>query len=205
MFIPKHNCLFVHIPKNAGRSIGRFLTDKGGAHERAIDYKYKEPSAFESFFKFAIVRNPWDRIVSNYLFAKKCNNTITKTLWTKFGIQYPEQSFADWVLFTKRLWENGLSPKYDKTVNGNLVWHHGPQIYWVSDEKGNLIVDFIGRFESLNEDFAYICGRLGLKKKILPHINKSKNHGYRRYYDRRLAEEVGKIYVADIKRFEYKF
>ena len=90
------NCLFVHIPKAAGRSIEAFFMQRLGmdrdndadrqrlliidnpdpdrgteklAHLSAAEYLqcgYLTRQEFASFFKFGFVRNPWARLVSEY-------------------------------------------------------------------------------------------------------------------------------------------
>jgi hypothetical protein len=72
------------------------------------------------------------------------------------------------------------------------------------DEQDNLIVDFVGRFESLSEDFQRICDRLRISV-VLPHTNKSNYGYYRSYYNSRMCELVADACRKDIDLFGYTF
>ena len=72
------------------------------------------------------------------------------------------------------------------------------------DRHDRLLVDFVGRFESVASDFAYVCRVLGLEA-TLPRENTTRHSDYRSYYDDRLAEEVGRFFAADVERFGYAF
>ena len=72
------------------------------------------------------------------------------------------------------------------------------------DGSGNLLVDFIGQFENLNEDFQSICHKVGISAN-LPHINKSKRMGYQDYYDVETRDLTARLYAEDIERFGYTF
>ncbi len=79
-----------------------------------------------------------------------------------------------------------------------------PQHRFVSDENGNVIVDFIGKFEKLEEDFGKVCEKIGVKAE-LSKSNKS-NHGhYQNYYNDETKNKIGKIYEKDIAMFGYTF
>src|SRR5437868_3464466 len=65
-------CIFVHIPKSAGISIRHSLSLNLGSHTTLARYRsLLPPRVFENCFKFTFVRNPWDRLVSAFLFLKK--------------------------------------------------------------------------------------------------------------------------------------
>jgi hypothetical protein len=75
---------------------------------------------------------------------------------------------------------------------------------FVTDADGELLVDFVGRFESLREDFGHVCRTLGLNLR-LPHANKSAHRDYRTCYNDRTAELVGTHFRQDVERFGYTF
>jgi len=198
-------CIFIHIPKNAGQSIEMHLTGRIVPHLLAVNYKANYPEKFEEYFKFTIVRNPWERILSSYLFVRKGTNIITKTLWNYFASFYPQRDFKEWIHFNKNIKETGLDTRFDLTVNKNLALQHGLQKKWITDENHQIIIDYVGRFESLQDDFAYICDKLGIKNKTLPHINKTDHKRYTEYYDEEMINEVREIYCEDISLFNYEF
>ena len=80
-----------------------------------------------------------------------------------------------------------------------------PQFDWVSDDEGQLLVNSIGRFENLTNDFDEICSKIGVVGCVLPHVKKSNRGDYRKYYDDRSIEIVRKWFEKDIDYFEYKF
>ena len=79
-----------------------------------------------------------------------------------------------------------------------------PQIEWITDQKGTIIVDEIVRFENLEREFNNVLKRLG-EKATLQHLNKSNRGNYRDYYDEEAIEIVHKWFEQDIERFEYQF
>ena len=94
----------------------------------------------------------------------------------------------------------------------------------MQDCDGRLLVDFVGKFESLQNDFDQVCARLGIAETTLPHVNATKrtemlrenpDHSqsenprqkrpYVDYYDAALADYVGELYANDIETFGYRF
>lgn len=79
-----------------------------------------------------------------------------------------------------------------------------PQVEWLKDYEGNIVVDKILKMEYLSEDFKQFAVKIGIKKK-LPHLNKTKKENYRKYYDGETKAIVEKWFKEDIKRFSYPF
>ena len=69
---------------------------------------------------------------------------------------------------------------------------------------GKVELDFIGRFENLENDYKYICQKIGLTTK-LPHVRASKHKHYTEYYDDETREIIADRYAKDIEYFGYKF
>lgn len=133
---------------------------------------------FDAAFKFTFVRNPWDWQVSLYHYILEHPENRGHEETKAMG------SFRSFV-FSRE--------KSDFTQTGCLV-----------DESNNLLVDFVGRFENIDEDFRTICSKVGIAAR-LPHINKSKRTDFRDYYDAETRELTARLYAEDIERFGYTF
>lgn len=187
-FYDRHfrNFTFIHINKNGGRSIEKALgipTEHRTALEKRAELGN---AAWERRFCFAIVRNPWDRVVSQYFFRRAEG---------KNGLDTGDVPLTEWV----RLVYKDRDPRY---VDEPLVFE--PQWNWMVDESGELILDFIGRFENLAADFAQVCSRIGVDT-LLPHVNRTDHEHCREYYDERSIEIVRRYFAVDIEKFDYEF
>lgn len=187
------HCIFIHIPKTAGISVCQaFFGCLGGGHLTARTYQVIFGTEnYKNYFKFAFVRNPWDRLVSAYVFLKKGGLTEQDKAWAqeyldKFG------SFQSFVM-------HGLTPSVIYRV-----LHFIPQWEYVVDRNGKVDVNFIGRFETLESDFEILAKRLGVSTSLLK-INHSLKGDYRSYYNDTSAEVVAKLYSRDIELFGYSF
>lgn len=189
----QHQALFIHIPKSAGRSIVRGLFDvKSVEHAPADWYQRLDSDRFERYFKFTFVRNPWDRAVSAYTYLKNGGSVASSedALWAKFVDSF--SSFDDFV-------KNWMS---EENIMRNALFT--PQHLFVQDIFGCNCLDFVGRFENLEEDFAAIAARLKIERE-LPHLNQSRSAPYQQFYSPLSREIVGKLYAADIEQFGYRF
>ena len=71
-------------------------------------------------------------------------------------------------------------------------------------ENGRVIVDFIGRYENINEDFSCICKKLNIPEPFLPHINKFYHDNYMNYYTKEMIDEVKSFNEEDFFNFYNK-
>ena len=189
----QHQCLFIHVPKSAGRSVVRGLFDvKSVEHAPADWYQMVDPEKYQRYFKFSFVRNPWDRLVSayTYLDGGGASSSAEDTLWSNFIKQFDsfDQFVCEWI-----------SP--DNVMRNALFT---PQTVFLKDQFGQVSMDFIGRFESLATDFATVADRLGIEAS-LPHLNKSNSRHYTKYYSDRSRDIVAEVFADDIARFSYRF
>jgi len=149
-------------------------------HATANEVKRCLPAgAYEALFKFAFVRNPWDRLVSRYahLLRSKDRN--------RHGFISSLEKFEDFLQ-----WE--------------IQRDSANQYPYVTDARGKQIVDFIGHYETLAADFAKVCARLKIQAE-LPHANASEHRDYRTYYTPETREFVAKQFQRDIEMFGYDF
>jgi len=180
--------IFIHINKTAGTSIGNAIGLPIKHHQTALEVIARiGKDKWDSAYKFTLVRNPWDKVVSHYEYRKKRNKT---------DLASHEISFLDWVRKT-------YGPDKDPFYYNNPKAFQ-PQVEWLKDDEGVISIDFIGKFESINEDFSQIRNAIGIDAE-LPHLNASKRPGYRHYYDDESREIVAQWFHEDIKLFGYHF
>ena len=81
------------------------------------------------------------------------------------------------------------------------------QLDYLIDLHGNLLMDFIGHYENLADDFRQICETIGIAERKLPHKRQAKDRkqDYRNYYSDELAELVGQHFKRDIEALGYRF
>jgi hypothetical protein len=205
-----HSFAFVHVPKTAGSSVNaalaryattpdaywanRWLARVGIPVNRFAPWPHTKfrthapadvlrawlpPDVFAGLFKFAFVRNPWDLLVSSW------NYIIRTPAHGRHKLVTSLPSFAGYVEYEIR--RGGLS-----------------QSQMLCDRDGRVLVDFVGRYESLASDFDFICRRIGVEA-TLPRANAGSHGDYRDYYSPALLARVAEAFEADIERFGYTF
>lgn len=176
MISHKHKCIFIHIPKVAGTSFEQMFRqdlnfnleqsrvplivitnpdkDNGPrhlAHLTAQEYTngyYVSKAIFDEYFTFGWVRNPYGRIYSFYTYF--CYNYLI--------------SFEKFVcLYLKKNLEDTQKHYFYKPMHEYLY------------EGDNLLVDYVGKLENINEDIQVVFEKANVKNRSLPHKNKSKN------------------------------
>jgi hypothetical protein len=184
-----HDFVFIHINKTGGSSIEHALKIPF-EHLTALEKRREMgEEAWGRRFSFAFVRNPWDRAVSHYEY---------RVVSDRFDRPSGPDGFRAWV----REALGDLEKRVDRG-SPRQRWVR-PQARWITDEEGAVIVDFVGRFERLHEDFAEVCRRLN-RKAALPHVKATRRGHYRDYYDDETRLLVARWYEEDIERFGYTF
>lgn len=206
--------IWVGIPKSAITSIISVLYNEGHNDFGIIktteslqnilhDKKYRD------YYKFTFVRNPWSRVVSCYLNkVVKGNIKDRDFLKNRLGLQ-PDMSFEDFVRFLT----SGLG-RFDLISDRHWI----SQYKFITNRKAELLVDFVGKLENIDQDFNMVCKKIGLPKLVLPKYNtrfdwklvkKNKDNEnqnyYRRYYNEKTKELINHRYKKDIRLFGYEF
>jgi hypothetical protein len=192
----KYQCIFIHIPKTAGTSVTSALGAVGGRdHLPWYVYYTANPALFDKYYKFCFVRNPWERVLSAYKYLESGGNQ-NRDLQTMHLIK----AYGSFDAFVRY----GLGEGH---FRNHLLFL--PQSEFVVGPEQNIVVDFVGRFECLNRDFAAVAKRLGVST-IIGHINKSEKVNdvglYKsNYSSSESIEVVHQIYKQDVRIFDYKF
>ncbi|MGH7443781.1 MAG: sulfotransferase family 2 domain-containing protein [Longimicrobiales bacterium] len=180
------SCVFVHINKTAGSSIEDAL-GLPFQHRTAREFRDLLGSTrYAQRFSFAFVRNPWDKVASHYHYRRGTNRTGVASTGVDFnawvGLAYGEQD-----------------PRYYDNPRMFM-----PQTQWIEDNDGALMVDYVGRFETLEADFQTVCQHLG-RKAELPHLKKSERRDYRELYSAEARAVVERWFARDLEMFGYTF
>jgi hypothetical protein len=190
----KHKLIFVHIPKNAGTSIAEYFEMKDVAHHHWRYYRQIYPNEWNTYHKFAIVRNPWARVVSCYNYAK-----LEKSYWHSIDGNAKSGKHLDYEILKNKSFEECLHILRDTP---KFLRHQGwtNQFEYIYDIQHTLMVNNVLRLENLEEDL-YNC----LGKKIeLPKINISNNTDYKTFYKSvDMIDIVTNHYKTDINLFKY--
>lgn len=201
-----HQFIFVHIRKAAGTSLRQILEQvslpknnrwwykllsRGGLAIDYHKYSYRKHSnlikaersmpaeKFNKYFKFAIVRNPWDRLVSEFEYIK------TQPTHSRFK-RLKAMTFAEYVEYQAK----------------RPAAH---QVNALQLKNGDIGCDYVGKLETLDESLEVISKFTGLSFAELPHINQVDRRDYRSYYDDQLKERVESLWLSDVTTFNYQF
>ncbi|PLX82071.1 MAG: sulfotransferase [Desulfuromonas sp.] len=211
----KYNFLYVHIAKTGGTSVratlsrlrwrdplfplqfvcsrfshltGHRLACKIPRHAKVIAAREMLPKEiFDRLFKFAFVRNPWDLQVSSFHHIRRERPHLVAG----------HDTFADFLKYK-------LDPErpYQYHIDTSIEL----QSDYLVDLHGKVLVDFVGRYERLHEDFTTVCNRIGIAPPQLEHRRKASDRkDYRSYYDDETAALVADYFRADIDLFDYRF
>ena len=200
-----HKFVFVAIPKTGTHSVRRALREHMGPQDmeqvglfvqRSLPVPdlarighghislsqlrpHVKPEEFAAFFKFAFVRNPFDRFVSYSSFITREVGHFDRD---------PQAVMRHFL----------ANPPMDHIL-------FRPQHEFITDEQGQLLTDYVGRVEQMQQSYDEICARIGIPTEPLDQVNSSRRGTYRDYYDEALIEGVAKLYARDLELFGYEF
>ena len=191
MICEKYNCIFIHVPKTGGSSI-----------EHALDPNVKLDTVS---LLGRILGNT--ELVDKHAKAKKYAGS------NKFKFGFVRNPW-DWAVSYYKFYKIVALYNEDfKCFLENIL----PSID-IDDQYSYLEgVDFVGRFENLQDDFDKVCDKIGMPRTKLPHTNTTKyikksgggweldNKHYTEYYDEITKDIIAKVFKRDIEYFGYKF
>ncbi|MFM6987394.1 MAG: sulfotransferase family 2 domain-containing protein [Arenimonas sp.] len=196
--------IFVHVQKTAGSSLRDLLSphalkpDHGRLSRVLSDLSLQRdwrrrffrthanlrtaearlpPEIYRDFRKIGFVRNPWERLLSWYGYVQNTPGHAD----CRSG-----EPFED---FARRF----------------IAKPRRSQWWMIRDASGAMGLDFVGRFENLQDDTAAMCRLLDIPLTAIPHHKRLITKDYRSAYSDRLAEQVGRAWQVEIDYFGYRF
>jgi hypothetical protein len=189
---------FIHVPKTGGTSVQKWLFKNFTTDKRAKHCSYKQ--ALETYgdlgWTYAVVRNPWARVVSAYFFSIE-QWQLKLDLIDNGTIQKP------WKLHNTREYVESQLEELNKgfnhfVFNGEDPLLLDPQVDYVRG------VDYVMKLDNIQEEFKVVQEKLNCFKD-LPHKNGSSHNHYSAYYNKNTRRAVEERYKADIEIFDFKF
>lgn len=216
--------LFVHVPKTGGTAVANSMRGNPAFSEQAalnhekrscfseanatkiIRFSHCRPTFLVEcevigrdqlvrWLTFAIIRNPWARLVSGYHAGIQSSAAASRAMYEGNGLDSFEK-FARWVL-------DGNAPYPKRSVMKHGQWVF-PQVLWYHVD-GACVVDVLLKTESLSDGWSKLSKRIGVSPSLPTRVNASRHDPYRSYYDKPLATAVGEFYRADCELGSYSF
>ena len=189
----REDVIFIHIPKTAGTSFIHSFNFNPADRNKGFRKHYHAteiidligPDKWAAAFKWSFVRNPWDRLFSLYRFRKRKKETDPNFLDLDF--------------------ESFLSSLLEEEEPDSKNRLRASQTSWLQNSDGTMSIDFIGRFENIDEDFKKLCDQLSIKTRLLRRNVSFPKTNYRDHYTPFLKDLVARHYEDDIVNFGYDF
>lgn len=199
----EYRVIFVHPGKTGGTSIEKILAPllglrfedtwrndavlPGGDCKHVAAHRLKEivgDDVWAEYFTFGFVRNPFDRLLSEWCMHAQADPDVP---WrNRDYVAYPTfEAFLDGV------------------VRGDVVLDRDYQSWMLGDGEGNLLVDYVGRFERLQKDFDEVCRLIGVSPTPLARAAVTHHRPWRDHYDETRFRAVHRSCAGDCERFGY--
>ena len=151
------------------------------SHDDILSAKRRMPDEiFSRYFKFAFVRNPWERLVSEYEFLLKR---------PRHGRHARVKKMSD----------------FSEFIQMQIPRRDAYQSKMLCDNDGKLLMDFVGKLENLDNDWRIASERIGIPYQELPRKNVTQHKRYQDYFTTETTQLVARHWARDIELFEYTF
>lgn len=226
------NFIFIHIQKTAGTSLRQFLTREypdskellrqhSGVSEGADALQAR----WSRYYKFAFVRNPWDRVLSWYSMVMTKDSVESLPFWhmltnkSQYNIlwQYLRKNTRDFNDFVETIVDVSLRHPVDmmasRLVLEKRMKSHGhinlfSQLDCLRDSKGNLGVDYIAKVENIDCEVRNILNAIGHPNSdsaTLSQLNRSARRPYQEVYTDKTRDIIYERCKEDIEYFGYEY
>lgn len=194
---------FIWIPKCAGHSIADILIKNDYQHwyePNTTPHIHAQPLKkyihnFEDYYLFSFVRNPWDRMLSLYSYLIQKQSHRLHEIILNFNASDWYNGFNHWLTCENYF---VIDSYYNNCIQKRS------QSEYLFDDNGNLLVDFVGKLENINEDYPLLANKINLPVNINK-LNESKHSAYTDVYTSYSKEFILKWHYKDIKYFNYSF
>lgn len=218
----EHEFIFIHIQRTAGTSIEKSICKKleikhwqsfvGEPRQVALDKNTQYTDVYfndrrrrmegekhitasemrnlvgeeiwSSYFTFSFVRNPWSKLLSSYLKRRKELPHYLRRLWPRNKLLF------------------NLAILYKLGIIGSRT---KSQFDYISNESGNIIVDFVGKFENLHSDFNLVCSKIGIEPDLTNNNDSTSHRSYRSLYYAATKDLVKRHEIELVNTFGYTF
>ena len=191
--IPNHGLTFVHIPKNAGNSVIQWLQKHRmqlGNQVYLLEY-HQSLTQMATYIPimqtFTVVRNPYDRVVSGYLYARDGKSDWCQHFRAKNNMK---ETFPDFATFVDRLEHHQTMHWFTPATN---------QYEWIANG-----VTWLLKLENIDNDFKVIQDLFGIYTP-LGKKNVTQRNQYQDYYTDKERKKVAKVFEHDLDFFKYTY
>ena len=194
-YYKKNKFLFIHLPKSAGTSIGKFLEIPKHGHISLEKYEQLIGS-LEDYFIFTFVRHPIFRFLSAFNYLSYGGRNLGDEEW-KNKLNISRNNYKNILKIIDENIDSGDIPHHFNLQSSYLKFNNNKKLI-----KKN--INFIGKYENLNSDFKNLCVKLGVKYKPLEFENitkKSESNLLLKDLDKEDLKFLKKIYFEDFKNF----
>lgn len=208
LYSPSKRFGFIHIQKNAGISISKLISGGINDTQRVVSRHARVRDVIPSIgcdewkelYTFAVVRNPWDRLVSWYSMIAQNTHRYDPFFWKKPSIwRYAVKNSQDFRSFIL----NCDAVVMDGGIEKSFAFD---QMSYIEDSDGEIGVTFVARYENISDDLATVWKTLDVELPAPPRLNASKRpRDYRDHYDAETRGIVAKRFRRDIEAFGYSF
>lgn len=208
MIFHSYKTIFVHIPKAGGTSIENLLWPdfstrteadlwmgfvkpfynkyQTGGLQHLLATQIREEvgqAIFQEYYKFSVVRNPFTKTVSQYLYMSR------------------REDLRDFLNMKK----NATFIEYLHLISQKEHVQWKPQVDFVLDENNKPLLDDIIKLEKIKENYAYLTSKVGVSFNGLSHHNKGNYEAFKDYHTKESIDIISEIYKKDIEYFNYEY